>query len=202
MQSGVVICWLNQQITAKISALSRGTEVAAIYSSRRQTSNPCSKDEAGSVLEDKIQPSTILRKHACQFFCFSHCEVRNSVPVLPCCSQEYFLQKRQAGWQRAALLRGCETVLALERKKVMYSLINWALQHKVCEEALASNLRAVFRGGATGSKLYSNKFEWSESKVTGRKTSKKKEKKGSSCSDRSFIVAFSTMTSATYPHNA
>lgn len=99
-------------------------------------------------------------------------------------------------------LGGCETALALKRKKVMYPFINWALQYGLCKEARAASLRAVFRGGATGSKLYSNKSEWFESKVTGRKTSKKRQKKGSSRSVRSFIVAFSTMTSAIHPHNA
>lgn len=100
------------------------------------------------------------------------------------------------------MLGGCETALAPKRKKVTYPLINWALQYGACKEALAAGLRAVFRGGATGSKLYSNKSEWSEVKVTGRKTSKEREKKGSSCSVRSFIVAFSTMTSAVHPRNA
>lgn len=129
-------------------------------------------------------------------------KVRNTGPVLPHCSQEYFLQKQQATWQRAALLGDCETALALKRMKVMYPLINWALLYRACKEAPTASLRAVFRGGATGSKLYSNKSELFEGKVTGRKTSKEREKKGSSCSVRSFIISFSTMTSATHPHNA
>lgn len=82
------------------------------------------------------------------------------------------------------MLGGCETVLAPKRKKVTYPLINWALQYRACKAALAARLRAVFRGGATGSKLYLNKSEWLEGKVTGRKSSKGREKKGSSCSVR------------------
>lgn len=70
-------------------------------------------------------------------------EAKNTLPVLPCCSQEYFLWKWQATWQGAALLRDCETALALKRKKVTYPLINWALQYGACKEALAASLSVV-----------------------------------------------------------
>lgn len=196
---------LCQQNTAKISRLPRGTEVA-VYSSTGKTGDPgawTSWHFAGgqdptwyNSLETHLQLSAFLlgrsylvRWGTLYLFCLA-------VP------RNTFSKKRQATWQGAALLRGCETALTLKRKKVMYPLINWALQHEACKEALAASPRAVFRGGAAGSKLCSNKSEWSESKVTGRKTSKKREKKGSSCSVRSFIVAFSSMTSAIHPRNA
>lgn len=45
------------------------------------------------------------------------------------------------------MLRDCETALVLKRKKVMYPLINWALQYGACKEALAASLSVVLEVG-------------------------------------------------------
>jgi len=83
---------------------------------------------AGSLLKDRSQPGAVLWKLVCkcQISCLEETsrwgEVRNTVPVLPSYSQEYFLQKWQATWQGAARLGDCETALALKRRSRTHSL--------------------------------------------------------------------------------
>lgn len=124
---------------------SRGAEVAVDYSSRKSVALAARMSWHFAGGQEPVCYNSLETLASASFPAWNRPqgEVKSAVPVLPCCSQEYFLQNWQANLARSSIAQGLWNSSSAERKKVTYPLINWALKYGACKEALAASLNVV-----------------------------------------------------------